>query len=292
MLSRSRLALRSLCAFAVLVVTSGCATLPPNAGQDPRDPWEKFNRNVFAFNDGLDEAVLKPLAELYVKLPNGLRDCFSNAFANLRGPSTAINNTLQGKPAEGLSDLGRFAVNTTVGIVGCFDVASEIGLERHREDFGQTLGVWGFAPGPYLVMPIFGPSSVRDAIGIYGVEPFLDLNFYIDYPVVEYTVLGLRVVNERAELLPADRLVREAALDRYSFIRDGYLQRRRSLVYDGNPPREVDPDDEPEDAKSEPQTDGKPADTAGKPQPAKPPSDASDGAPGAASDVKPEESAK
>jgi phospholipid-binding lipoprotein MlaA len=243
-LTVSRLTLRGCIALAVPVLTIGCATLPPNAGQDPRDPWEKVNRNMFAFNDGFDAAITKPLAELYVKLPGGIRTCLSNAFFNLRGPSTAINNFLQSKPVEALSDVGRFAVNTTVGIVGCFDVATDLGLEKHREDFGQTLGVWGFEPGPYLVMPIFGPSNVRDAIGIYGVEPFLDLNFYIDYPGIEYTVLGLRVVNERAELLPADRLVREAALDRYSFIRDGYLQRRRSLVYDGNPPREVDPEDE------------------------------------------------
>ncbi|HJW52334.1 MAG TPA: VacJ family lipoprotein [Burkholderiaceae bacterium] len=243
----SRLRQISLRAVVVLGLAglAGCVTVPPNAGQDPRDPWEKFNRNVFAFNDGFDAAILRPAAELWAKLPEGIRDCFSNAFANLRGPSTAINNTLQGKPAEGLSDLGRFAINTTVGIVGCFDVASKLGLEQHREDFGQTLGVWGFGPGPYLVVPIFGASSVRDAIGIFGVEPFLDLNFYIDYPAIEYTVFALRIVNERAELLPADRLVREAALDRYTFIRDGYLQRRRSLIYDGNPPREPD-EDEPE----------------------------------------------
>jgi phospholipid-binding lipoprotein MlaA len=241
--------LRQICLGAVVVFglagLAGCATVPPNAGQDPRDPWEKLNRNVFAFNDGFDAAVTRPLAELWLKLPDGIRNCLSNAFANLRGPSTAINSTLQGKPMQGLSDLGRFAVNTTVGIVGCFDVATDLGLELHRTDFGLTLGVWGFGPGPYLVVPIFGPSDVRDAIGIFGVEPFLDLNFYIDYPTIEYTVFALRIVNERAELLPADRLVREAALDRYSFIRDGYLQRRRSLVYDGNPPREPD-EDEPE----------------------------------------------
>jgi len=238
-----------LLAFAGL---SACATIPPNAGEDPRDPWEKFNRNVFAFNDGFDAAILRPAAELWAKLPDGIRDCFSNAFANLRGPSTAINNTLQGKPLEGLSDLGRFAINTTVGIVGCFDVASKIGLERHLEDFGQTLGVWGIEPGPYLVVPIFGPSSVRDAVGIFAVEPFLDLNFYIDYPSIEYTIFALRIVNERAELLPADRLVREAALDRYTFIRDGYLQRRRSLVYDGNPPPEPVPDDEQDAPEAKP----------------------------------------
>ena len=279
-----RLTLRGCFAFAVLVLASGCATLPPNAGQDPRDPWEKYNRNMFAFNDGFDAAITKPLAELYVKLPEGMRTCLSNAFFNLRGPSTAINNFFQGKPVEALSDVGRFAVNTTVGLVGCFDVATGWGMEAHREDFGQTLGVWGFEPGPYLVMPIFGPSSLRDAIGIYGVEPFLDLNFYIDYPGIEYTVLGLRVVNERAELLPADRLVREAALDRYSFIRDGFLQRRRSLVYDGNPPRVIDPDDDADgdDAKAakpgggtssgpaQTQPPGEPGEGAGKPADAKP----------------------
>jgi phospholipid-binding lipoprotein MlaA len=235
-------------AAALLLVLggSGCATLPPNAGQDPRDPWEKVNRNVFAFNEGLDAAVLKPVAELYAKLPDGLRECFSNAFSNLRGPSTAINNALQGKPEESVSDVGRFLVNTTFGLAGCFDPATDLGLARHREDFGQTLGVWGFGPGPFVMLPVLGPSSVRDAVGILAVEPFLDLNFYIDYPGVEYSILALRIVNERAELLPADRLISEAALDKYSFIRDGYLQRRRSLVYDGNPPREPEPEDEDE----------------------------------------------
>jgi phospholipid-binding lipoprotein MlaA len=233
--------------LAALLVT-GCATLPPNAGQDPRDPWEGFNRNVFAFNEGFDAAILKPVAEVWAKLPDGVRECFSNAFFNLRGPSTAINNALQGKPEEAVSDVGRFLVNTTFGLAGCFDPASDLGLEKHREDFGQTLGVWGVGPGPYLVLPLLGPSSVRDATGILLVEPLLDLNFYIDYPAVEYSILTLRIVNERADLLPADRLINEAALDKYSFIRDGYLQRRRSLVYDGNPPREPEPDDDGPDA--------------------------------------------
>jgi phospholipid-binding lipoprotein MlaA len=238
--------LRLIAALALAALASGCATLPPNAGQDPRDPLEKVNRNVFAFNEGFDDALLKPVAEAYAKLPTSIRDCLSNAFFNLRGPSTAINNALQGKPEQAVSDLGRFLLNTTVGLAGCFDVATDVGLEKHREDFGQTLGVWGFEPGPYLVLPVLGPSSVRDAVGILAVEPFLDLNFYIDYPAFEYSILALRIVNERAELLPAERLVREAALDRYSFIRDSYLQRRRSLVYDGNPPREPEPDDDEE----------------------------------------------
>jgi phospholipid-binding lipoprotein MlaA len=264
-------------ASALLLVLggTGCATLPPNAGQDPRDPWEKVNRNVFAFNEGFDAAVLKPVAELYTKLPDGLRECFSNAFSNLRGPSTAINNALQGKPEEAVSDVGRFLVNTTFGLVGCFDPATDLGLERHREDFGQTLGVWGFGPGPFVVLPVLGPSSVRDAVGILAVEPFLDLNFYIDYPGVEYSILALRIVNERAELLPADRLISEAALDRYSFIRDGYLQRRRSLVYDGNPPREPEPDDGDEAAPQKPPVEpavSRPAETGPEQRPSTDPS--------------------
>jgi phospholipid-binding lipoprotein MlaA len=235
---------RRLAGVALLVLLAGgCATLPPNAGQDPRDPWEKVNRNVFEFNEGFDEAILKPAAELWLQLPAGLRECFSNAFFNLRGPSIAINNTLQGKPEAAVSDVGRFVVNTIWGLGGCFDPASDLGLERHEEDFGQTLGVWGFEPGPFLVIPFLGPSNVRDAVGILGVEPFLDLNFYIDEPALEYSIFALRIVNARAELLQTGRLIDAAALDRYSFIRDAFLQRRRSLIYDGNPPREIDPED-------------------------------------------------
>jgi phospholipid-binding lipoprotein MlaA len=230
-------------ATLLVLLASGCATLPPNAGQDPRDPWEKVNRNVFEFNEGFDEAILKPAAELWLQLPAGLRECFSNAFFNLRGPSNAVNNALQGKPEAAVSDVGRFVVNTIWGLGGCFDPAADLGLERHEEDFGQTLGVWGFEPGPFLVIPFLGPSNVRDAVGILGVEPFLDLNFYIDEPALEYSIFALRIVNARAELLQTGRLIDAAALDRYSFIRDAYLQRRRSLVFDGNPPREIDPED-------------------------------------------------
>jgi phospholipid-binding lipoprotein MlaA len=278
MLSAIQPLLRMLLAAVLIGLASGCATLPPNAGQDPRDPWEKVNRNIFEFNEGFDANFLKPVAELYAKLPDGIRDCLSNAFFNLRGPSTAINNTLQGKPAEAVSDVGRFVVNTTVGIVGCFDVATELGLEKHREDFGQTLGVWGVGPGPYLVVPFLGPSNVRDAIGILGVETVLDLNFWIDKPFLEYSILGLRIVNERAQLLSTDKLIDEAALDRYSFIRDGFLQRRRNLVYDGNPPRERDPDEEEEATVPE--------------APAKPESGATGSAPTSDAGVKPQEPGK
>jgi phospholipid-binding lipoprotein MlaA len=225
---------------------AGCATVPPNAGQDPRDPLESFNRQVFAFNEGLDKVVLKPLAQAYQKvLPVPVQECLSNGFSNLREPSNALNNLLQGKGADAASDVCRFAVNTTVGLLGCFDVASRMGLERHREDFGQTLGVWGAGNGAYLVLPLFGPSSVRDGVGL-GVESVLDVNFWIENVSVRNTIFAVRTVSFRAELLRADELIAGAALDKYTFVRDGYLQRRRNLVYDGNPPRERDDEEDDE----------------------------------------------
>jgi phospholipid-binding lipoprotein MlaA len=236
--------------LAWLVVLAGCATVPPNAGQDPRDPLESFNRQVFLFNEGLDNLLLKPLAEAYdLVLPVAVQDCLSNGFSNLREPSNAFNNLLQGKGADAVNDVCRFAVNTTVGLLGCFDVATRMGLERHREDFGQTLGVWGVGNGPYLVLPLFGPSSIRDGVGL-GVETVLDVNFWIENVRVRNTIFGVRTVSFRHELLKADDVIAGAALDKYTFIRDGYLQRRRNLVYDGNPPRVRDPDEGDEEPKA------------------------------------------
>lgn len=234
---------------ATLVVlaglASGCATIPADSGTDPRDPLESVNRQIFEFNEGVDTVLMRPLAEAYVAiLPAPVRDCLSNSFSNLREPSTALNNLLQGKPAEAFSDTCRFAINTTIGLLGCFDVATRMGFERHQEDFGQTLGVWGAAAGAYLVVPVFGPSSVRDAIGIYGVETFLDVNFWIDNVPLRNSILFTRLINQRAQLLDADKLISEASLDKYRFVRDGFLQRRRNLVYDGNPPRARDPDED------------------------------------------------
>jgi phospholipid-binding lipoprotein MlaA len=229
---------------ALLALLTGCASVPPGAGQDPRDPLEAVNRQVFAFNEGLDKVVLKPLAQAYEKvLPVPVRDCLSNGFSNLREPSNAINNLLQGKAGESASDVCRFAINTTVGLLGCFDIATKMGFEKHHEDFGQTLGVWGLGQGPYLVLPLFGPSTIRDSVGL-GVESVLDVNFWLDNVPVRNTIFAVRTINFRAELLKTDDLISGAALDKYTFLRDGYLQRRRNLVYDGNPPREPDPEDE------------------------------------------------
>ena len=248
-----RNALAPLC-IVVVSFLSGCATVPSDSGSDPRDPIESFNRQVFEFNDVVDRAVLKPVAQAYkFVLPEPVRDCISNVFSNFREPSNAVNNLLQGKPVDAVSDTCRFVVNSTIGLLGCFDPARQMGLEKHSEDFGQTLGRWGIGSGPYLVVPILGPSSLRDAIGIYGAEPYLDPNFYINNIPVRNSILGTRVVNQRAELLQADDLISGAALDKYRFIRDGYLQRRQNQVYDGNPPRAAD------EADAKPSTGGPPA---------------------------------
>ncbi|MEP6608295.1 MAG: VacJ family lipoprotein [Burkholderiaceae bacterium] len=231
----------ALLVFAGFV--SGCATIPADSGNDPRDPIESFNRQVFEFNDVVDRALLKPVAQAYqFVLPEPVRDCVSNIFSNFREPSNAINNLLQGKPVDAGSDVCRFVVNTTIGLAGCFDPARQMGLEKHSEDFGQTLGRWGIGAGPYLVVPILGPSTVRDAIGIYGAEPYLDPNFYIRNIPVRNAIFGTRIVDQRAQLLQSDDLISGAALDKYRFIRDGYLQRRRSQVYDGSPPAEKSDD--------------------------------------------------
>jgi phospholipid-binding lipoprotein MlaA len=222
------------------IILSGCATVPADSGNDPRDPIESFNRQVFEFNDVVDRALLKPIAEGYEYLPEPVRDCLGNAFSNFREPSNAVNNLLQGKPVEAASDTCRFVVNSTIGLLGCFDVARQIGLEKHNEDFGQTLGRWGADAGPYIVLPIFGASTVRDAIGALVVEAYLDPNFWIQDVAARNWIFGVRLVDQRAQLLQADDLISGAALDKYRFIRDGYLQRRRSLIYDGNPPPAAD----------------------------------------------------
>ena len=239
---------RLLQKVALLVLAGGlaaCASIPPGAGTNPADPWEVYNRHMFDVNDRVDRAVFKPVAQAYeAVLPQDVRVCVNNMFLNLLEPVNAINNLLQGKPSEAMSDLCRLAVNSTVGLFGCFDVAAKAGAPRSNEDFGQTLGRWGLQPGPYFVLPLLGPSSVRDTFGrlfdFLGTDPL----WYIQDIPVRNTLVGVRLVDTRASLLPAEKVLEAAALDRYQFIRDAYLQLRRNLVYDGNPPRLLDPDDE------------------------------------------------
>jgi phospholipid-binding lipoprotein MlaA len=214
---------------------TGCAT-----SGNAKDPIEGFNRAMYAFNDGVDKAVIKPVAKGYdAVLPNPVRTGVTNFFGNIADLFIGVNNLLQGKVSDGGSDLGRVAVNTTVGVLGVFDVASGMGLEKHEEDFGQTFGRWGMGSGAYVVLPLLGPRTVRDTGGLV-LDVATDPVAYIDHVPTRNTLFTVRAINDRANLLPAEKVVEEAALDKYSYIRDAYLQRRRSMVYDGNPPREAE----------------------------------------------------
>lgn len=231
---------RALLATLALAAASGCATVsgPPN----PKDPWEGYNRSMYEFNDTVDKAVLKPIAQGYDKVtPGFVQQGVSNFFDNLQDLSTGLNNLLQGKFAEGAGDLGRLVVNSTIGILGLWDVATPMGLEKHNEDFGQTLGWWGVPPGPFFVIPLFGLSTLRDAPARY-VDPSFAYNRQIGDVAVRNSLYGLDVVRTRAHLLKAEKVLDEAAIDKYSFTRDAWLQRRRNMVFDGKPPK--DPDDE------------------------------------------------
>ena len=223
-----------LAAFLLAAFLAGCAT---TGERDPKDPWEGFNRGSFAFNEKLDAAVLKPVATGYVKVvPGFAREGVNNFFDNLEDVGTGLNNFLQGKPKEGASDLGRFAVNTVLGVFGLWDIATPLGLEKHYEDFGQTLGVWGVRSGPYLVIPLLGPSSARDAPAKI-VDPSWYYSTAIDNNPIYWSLWGLDKVRIRANLFQSEKVLDEAALDKYTFLRDAWLQRRRSMVFDGNPPR-------------------------------------------------------
>jgi phospholipid-binding lipoprotein MlaA len=207
---------------------------PLSAGEADPDPWENFNRKMYRFNDSLDRALLKPAAETITNImPEPVNLGVSNFFANLDDVGTSINNLLQGKLIYALSDTGRVLVNTTLGVGGLFDVASRMNLEKHYEDFGQTLGKWGVEPGPYLVLPFLGPASVRDRVG-YTVDLVFDLaTYYTDDEGVRWVLLGAGILEDRAALLDATDLLDTAALDPYAFQRDAYLQKREYDVMDG-----------------------------------------------------------
>lgn len=229
-----------LMACGVAVLATGCAS----TGGNPKDPYEGFNRAMFAVNEGIDKYAAKPVAQAYdAAMPLPVKAGVGNFFGNVADLWIGINNGLQGKPADGASDIGRLLINSTVGIFGLFDVASELGLEKHEEDFGQTLGRWGVGDGGYLFWPIIGPRTVRDTGG-FVVDVYADpVSWGVDNIPVRNSAYALRFVDIRASLLPSDKVVEEAALDKYAYIRDAYLQRRHSLIYDGMPPKR-DLDDE------------------------------------------------
>jgi phospholipid-binding lipoprotein MlaA len=212
----------------VLGLLSGCATGPHANPQDPLEPW---NRGVYQFNEGLDQVVLKPVATAYQDVvPSPVRTGVRNFFGNLRDLWSAVNATLQLRPQEAVENLMRFNVNTFLGFAGVLDIATEMQIPRTTLDFGHTLGYWGVPAGPYLVLPVLGPSSVRDTAG-FVVDQQGDLvRQGVDHVSTRNSMQGLRIVNTRAELLSATDLLEQIALDKYSFVRDGYLQRRQSQI--------------------------------------------------------------
>jgi phospholipid-binding lipoprotein MlaA len=226
-------------ALALVFVASlaGCATAPGRTSGDDR--FESFNRGVYKFNDVVDRATLKPVAKGYKKItPHWMRVGIANFFGNLETPATALNQFLQGKPGLGLRDTGRFLLNSTLGVGGVLDVATAVGLEANDEDFGQTLAVWGVGSGPYLTLPFFGPSSMRDAPARI-LDFFSDPLDYADLPwEVTWAKRGLNAVHSRAELLALEPTL-QRTYDPYAFIRDAWVQQREFEIFDGNPPPEV-----------------------------------------------------
>ena len=218
-------------ALATVIVMTGCASTHNN----PADPFEGFNRAVFKFNDGVDRVALKPAATVYREvLPSFVQTGVGNFFGNLSDVWTSVNNFLQGNIESGLNDMMRVVVNSTFGFGGLLDIGSEAGLQKHKEDFGQTLGVWGFKSGPYVVLPLLGSSTVRDAIGM-PVDFAGDPVSYAESTRARVAASVVRVIDLRASSLEASAMVEDAAIDRYEFIRDAYLQSRESKIHRNEP---------------------------------------------------------
>ncbi len=256
-----------LATLALTCTLGGCATLP-SGKPDPSDRFERVNRSVYSFNRAIDHAVVRPVARGYVKItPAPVRRSISNFLTNLDYPVTIANDFLQGKFRDGFSDVGRFGVNTVVGIGGLFDPASHWGMEKHNEDFGLTLARWGLPSGPYLMLPILGPSTVRDAPGRVA-DRFVTPTSYFNNTGVEVGAFVVKGVTARAGVLDMDTLI-DSAFDPYAFVRNAWLQRREYQIHNGNMPETMMPDDEsgrkpaeegdgkpPEDGERKPLEDG------------------------------------
>lgn len=246
---RSRLPVALMGACMLL---AGCASVPPDYTTQTKDPWEKMNRAVYSFNDKLDKDVARPVATAYVRaVPAPARNRFHDFINNLGEPIVIINDALQGKFKQTLQDTGRFLVNTTVGLVGLFDPASEIGLPHHDEDLSQTLAHWGVPSGPYLVLPVLGPSTVRDTGSLYA-DVSADPLYKDMAPRYRNAATIMNGVDTRAGLMQANASI-DSAYDPYAFVRDAYIQNRRYKIYDGNPPVDYpDYPDVPDDDESAP----------------------------------------
>ena len=221
-----------------------CASIPEGQVRIKKDPWEETNRSVLMFNDNLDDYLIRPLTKAYeYVLPNPVRKAIRNVFSNVGDIYNSVNSLLQGKPKAALDSAVRVVVNTTIGLGGIWDAASDAGVEKQSEDFGQTFGVWGIPDGPYMVLPLLGPSTVRDTAGwFFDIQTDVLIKQIGDIPL-RNSITALRVIDQRAKYLGSSDILESAAFDKYSFIRDAYLQRRRSKLYDGNPPPLDDEED-------------------------------------------------
>ena len=227
--------------LAALLLFGGCATVAPKDDDEPlpgqvADPWEPFNRSIFAFNQELDAGLIYPLTSAYVGLvPSLVRQGVTNFFNNAEDLWSAVNNLLQGKIEQSIAMSFRFAWNTVFGWAGVLDLATELGIERTPEDFGQTLAVWGMPPGNFLMLPFFGPSTVRDALGL-PLESAASPAYALNQGSVRPVTTVVQILDTRSQLLGASQLLDTIALDKYSFVRDAFLERRLRLIFDGNPP--------------------------------------------------------
>lgn len=221
--------------IGVILASTGCATL--NGPPSPQDPWERYNRGMFTVNDKLDAAILKPISKGYNAVtPRFVNIGISNFFSNLGDVGVSANNLMQAKPGDAADDLMRVFTNTTLGLLGFFDPASALGLDKHNEDFGQTLGVWGVKTGPYLVLPIFGPSNLRDGPARIA-DAYMSPYPYITKESVRWGSWSLDKLDQRADLLGAEAAISGVIFDKYTSYRNAYIQRREFLVYDGRPPQ-------------------------------------------------------
>jgi len=233
--------LQWLPAVVALLALSGCASLPAGAKPDPRDRFERLNRSIYVFNVKLDRAVLRPTAKAYVRVvPQGGRTAVTNFLSNAKYPTTIINDFLQGHVRYGVSDTARLVVNTLFGLGGLFDVATPSGLDRHSADFGQTLGRWGVHSGPYVMLPVLGPSTVRDSIGLLA-DTYTTPYTYLSNLYARYGLWGVDLLDVRASLLPEDKYI-DSAFDPYAFLRNAWLQRREYQVHPEKSEEEIPPD--------------------------------------------------
>ncbi len=240
----NKMSLRGWCAALVCVAgLAGCATTET---ANPRDPWEGYNRGMFQVNEALDKVIIKPVAVTYdFILPEPIRILVTNFFSNIGDVMIGVNDLLQGRGEQAFNDLGRVVINTTLGFGGLFDVAGNAGWYKNDNDFGVTFGRWGVPPGPYFVLPILGPSDIRDTFGWAADIAASPIDLIFRDPTAYYTAWGVRFLNTRANLLPAEKIIEEAATDKYSYLRDAFMQNRLNLIYDGAPPPGLDVAGEP-----------------------------------------------